>query len=394
MPNETILLVDDESKILSSLSRSLSEEDFGEIKTAQNASEALDILNATPGVAVVVSDYHMPGMNGIDFLVQVHSLFPDTSRMLLTGVADLQLAVDAVNRGNVFRFLIKPCPSDVFIGAIRDGLRYNQLIVGERELLSKTLNGSIKVMIDILSAQSPATFAQASRLRKLAHELAWAVQVGDQLWEVELAALLCQIGAVTIPTAILKKWQAGVLLKDEEMDMIRSIPRTGRQLIKNIPRLEKIADGVGYQNCTYTRPLTGDSPTGEDIPLIARILKICLDFDRIQENTLGTVGAIKAMMSRQSEYDPSLLELFRNKVLRIDDHFINNANRKGMAEKQIFVDDLRTGMVLTRDVNDKHGTLIVSKGSVVTDVLMYKLTNYFRSQTIIAPIFIESDSHF
>ena len=389
MSNRIILLVDDEPKILSSLSRSLADEDLDEIKTAQNAEEALAILNETPGLAVVVSDYHMPGMNGIDFLVQVHNLFPDTSRILLTGFADLELAVNAVNRGNVFRFLVKPCPSDVFVGVVHDGIRYNQLIVGERELLSKTLNGSIKVMIDILSVQSPLKFAQASRLRKLARELGLALRMEDQLWEIELAALLCQIGAVTIPGHIFKKWQTGSVLKENELEMICAIPRMGRQLIQNIPRLEKIAEAVGYQNCTFTHPLTNESPTGENIPLIARILKIVLDFDQVQENTLGIDGAMKAMQLRQSEYDPKLLELFRSKVLRMDEALTSQRHKTSTREKQIFVDKLGSGMVLTRAINDRHGTLVVAKGTIITDVLRFKLNNYFRSQAIITPIYIE-----
>lgn len=390
MANATILLVDDEEKVLSSLSRSLSEEDGFEILTAPTAADALEILKDRPGIMVIVSDYHMPGMNGVDFLARAHENYPDTSRILLTGVADLELAINAVNRGSVFRFLVKPCPSDVFLSAIKDGIRYNQLLAGERELLSKTLNGSIKVMVDILSVQNPLIFAQASRLRKFAHELGWALQLNEVLWEVELAALLSQIGAVTVPSNILKRWQAGVTLKDDETEMVRSIPRMGALLIKNIPRLERISEGVLYQHCTYGKPLDANSPTGDQIPLISRILKIVLDFDLVQENTLGTVAAIKAMSSRKNEYDPRILEIFRSKVLRVDDMFTSTGIKTNIGERQIFVDDLKSGMVLTRDIKDKHGALIVSRGTTVTDVLRYKLGNYFRSQAIITPIFIES----
>jgi len=391
MSNETILLVDDEAKVLTALSRSLLEEDFGEIKTAQNAQEAIEIVNQTPGLAVVISDYHMPGMNGIDLLVQIRRFSPDTSRVLLTGAADLEMAINAVNLGNVFRFLVKPCPADIFLGAVKDGIRYNQLITGERVLLSKTLNGSIKVMIDILSIQNPAIFAQAARLRKLAHELGSALKLEDQLWEIELAALLCQIGAVTIPAHILKKWQMGMVMKESEMDVIRTIPRIGRQLIKNIPRMENVAEGVGCQNCLYTAHSSEDTPNGDSIPLISRILKIIIDFDRIQENTLGIVSALNAMQSRLAEYDPVILDVFRNDVIRIDEQIAGVFPKPEVGEKQVFVEDLKVGMVLSRDINDKNGFLIVSKGTMVTQVLTYKLINYFRSQAIFTPVYIESD---
>jgi response regulator RpfG family c-di-GMP phosphodiesterase len=390
MPNETILLVDDEVKVLSSLTRSLLEEDFGEIKTAQNGLEALGIIKKIPNLAVIVSDYHMPGINGIDFLAQVCSLSPDTTCILLTGAADLEMAVDAVNRGNLFRFLIKPCSSEVFITAVKDGIRQNQLITGERELLSKTLNGSIKVMIDILSVLNPDIFAKASRLRNLGRDLASALGIPEQSWEIELAALLCQVGAVTIPRNILLKWQTGGVLDDSERDMVKTIPRMGKQLIKNIPRLENIANAVGYQDCTYTRRISADAPTGENIPLIARILKIVVDFDRFKDNAYKTPAAFQAMLKRESEYDPHILDIFGKKVLRIETQLTGKLGNAKLGEKEIYVEDLKLGMVLTRDIIDKNRILIVAKDTIITEVLMYKLINYFRSQSLIEPVFIET----
>jgi response regulator RpfG family c-di-GMP phosphodiesterase len=390
MTTETILLVDDEVKVLSSLTRSLLEEDFGEIKTAQNGFEALEIIKKTPHLAVIISDYHMPGMNGIDLLAQVRSLFPDTSRILLTGAAELEMAVDAVNRGNIFRFLIKPCSSDVFITAVKDGIRQNQLITGERELLSKTLNGSIKVMIDILAVLNPGIFAKASRLRKLARDMASALQIEEQSWEIELAALLCQIGAVTIPRDILEKWQAGIVLDESETFMVRSIPRMGKQLIKNIPRLENIANAVGFQDCTYLGRATVEAPVGENIPLVARILKIIVDYDRFQDNSYSTSAAFQSMLKRESEYDPRILDIFGKKVLRIEKQLNGKLSNAKFGEKEIFVEDLKLGMVLSQDVVDKSGMLVVSKSTIITEVLMYKLINYFRSQSLITPVFIES----
>jgi response regulator RpfG family c-di-GMP phosphodiesterase len=391
MKNETVLLVDDEANVLSSLSRTLLEEDYNDITTAQNGQEALKIMNKLPGLAVVVSDYNMPGMNGIDFLVQVRNLSPDTSRVLLTGVADLEMAIDAVNRGNIFRFLVKPCPSNVFVEAVKDGIRYNQLITGERELLSQTLNGSVKVMTDILALQNPSIFTQTNRLRKLAHDLTIAMNIEEQSWEIELAALLCQIGAVTIPRDILDKWQSGVGLKEPEADMIRTIPRMGFQLIKSIPRLERIAEAVGFQNCTYGDKKNSDSPVGEAIPSIARILKIIIDFDRIRLKKHSPTATMQTMLTlHKSEYDPVILQIFFSKVLRIDEFLSDKMTKHSLAEKQINVEELRIGMVITRDVNDRNDVLIVSAGTTITEVLMYKMINYFRSQAIITPIYIES----
>lgn len=390
MANEKVLLVDDEINVLASLNRTLLDEDFCQVMIAQSGQKALEIIKSNPDLAVVISDYHMPLMNGIDFLVQVSGLSPDTTRMLLTGMADLEMAINAVNRGNVFRILLKPCSTDVLISNIKDGIRYNQLITAERDLLNKTLNGSIKVMIDILAVQIPSVFAQSTRLRKYAHELAILLKLDEQVWEIELAALLCQIGVVTIPHEILDKWQKAVPLNETEMDMIRSIPRMGRQLLKNIPRLEKISEAIGYQNCSFNASPVGDVPVRESIPIIARILKIIIDYDRFQEKYRTPVATFHAMQSRQSEYDSTILSIFRLKVLRFDEALSSTLSKSKIEERRVSVEDLRLGMTLSRDIFDKNGILIVAKGTSVTDVLIYKLGNYFRTQDLNTTIFIEN----
>ena len=391
MTSETILLVDDEVNVLSSLSRTLFEEDFGEIFTAKSGNEAIGIIEEKSVPNVIISDYHMPGINGIDLLVKVREMSPDTTRILLTGAADLEMAINAVNKGSIFRFLIKPCPSDVFIQAVKDGLRYNQLILGERDLLSKTLNGSIKVMIDILESQSPFVFSQSTRLRKLARNLAEAMDLQDQMWEIELSALLSQIGAVTVPQELLFKSFKGKELLDAEREIINTIPRMGRQLIMNIPRLEQVAEAVGDQNCTYVRKFDPNSPQGKDIPITSRILKIVMDYDHYRGNLLSSVAAINAMKAREGDYDPQIFSVFCTKVLEIDEQIAYYATKPNIGEKQIYVDDLKTGMVLARDVIDRNGILIVAKDTIVTEVLLYKLINYFRSQALVTPIFIEID---
>ncbi len=390
MSTKPILLVDDEVKVLYSLSRSLSEEEFDDIKIAQNGQEAFEIIKNTPDLALIVSDYHMPGMTGIELLAQVRQNSPDVTRILLTGAADLEMALESINKGNIFRFLLKPCSAETFIAAIKDGLRQNELIRAERELLSKTLSGSIKVMVDILAVLSPDIFSQASRLRNLARDLAIELHLENQAWEIELAALLSQIGAVTMPHHILERWKKSELLTESEEKMIMSIPKMGKLLIKNIPRLENIAEAVGYQNCTYNGQAAIGAPVADDIPLIARILKVIVDFDRLLERSYNPSVAFRTMLVHQSEYDPNILTAFRFTILHIDSQSSFKVSGVLKGEKEIFVEGIKLGMILSRDVIDKNGILIVSKDTVITDVLRYKLFNYFRSQAILEPVYIES----
>lgn len=390
MNAKPILLVDDEIKVLNSLSRTLSEENFDDIKTTQKSQDALEIIKRTPDLALIISDYRMPGMNGIELLSQVHQKSPDVTRILLTGAADLDMALDAINKGHIFRFLLKPCSEDILIAAVKDGLRQNELITSERGLLKKTLYGSIKVMIDTLSVLNPGIFAQSGRLRNLARDLAAELNLEDQSWEIELAALLSQIGTVTIPNNIIESWHKGEPLEEPELKMIRSIPRMGKVLIRNIPRLENIAEAVGYQNCTYRGPATLDNPSADRIPLMSRILKVLVDFDVLIEKSHNPALAFQAMLGHEAEYDPNILTPFRLMILRNQSQISYHTTGAIKGEKELSIDAIRLGMVLSRDVIDKHGTVIVAKGALNNEVLLQKLINCSRSQTILDPIYIES----
>ena len=390
MNAKPILLVDDEIKVLNSLTRTLSEESFDVIKPTQRSHDALEIIKATPDLALIISDYRMPGMNGIELLSQVHRTSPDITRILLTGAADLDMALDAINKGHIFRFLLKPCSEEDLIAAVKDGLRQNELITSEHVLLKKTLYGSIKIMIDMLSVLSPGIFAQSGRLRNLARDLAVALQLEEQSWEIELTALLSQIGTVTIPTKLVESWQKGEPLGEAELKMIRSIPRMGKVLIRNIPRLENIAEAVGFQNCTFHGPSTFEIPSGERIPLMARILKVIVDFDNLNEKTHNTALSLETMLGQEADYDTSILTAFRTMIMQNQKQSTYQASSAARGEKEISIENIRPGMVLSRDVIDKNGFVIVAKGPLNNEVLLQKLINCFHSQTILEPVFIES----
>jgi DNA-binding NtrC family response regulator len=179
--NKKILLVDDDENILASYRRQLGLR--LELFTANNAENGWDILQKLGPIAVVISDYKMPGVDGIAFLERVKEIAPDTVRIMLTGYADIDMAINAVNQGNIFRFLTKPCPIKDFIYAIAAALEQYRLICSERELLEQTLKGSIKLLIDILSISKPQEFNQLSRLRNLAKRIALRLNV-EKLWEV------------------------------------------------------------------------------------------------------------------------------------------------------------------------------------------------------------------
>ena len=158
-----ILVVDDEQSLLDGIRR-VHRKSY-EIKVACGARAGLDALEHDGPFAVVICDYQMPLMNGAEFLEHAQELAPGTVRLMLSGNADLDAAIDAVNQGHIFRFLTKPCPPQTFRTAVDAGLEQFALYEAERHLLEETVRGSIEVLVGVLALSSPETFGRSSRVR-------------------------------------------------------------------------------------------------------------------------------------------------------------------------------------------------------------------------------------
>lgn len=139
--NNKILFVDDDERILRGYKRLLM--DKFTITAFSDPVEAVKHLKVDNSFSVIISDFKMPGMDGVRFLSIAREIAPDITRIMLTGNADLETAVNAVNNGNIFRLLLKPCDNELLLRAIRDGIDLYQLHVSEKELLEKTLRGSV-----------------------------------------------------------------------------------------------------------------------------------------------------------------------------------------------------------------------------------------------------------
>ena len=386
MENHTILLVDDEPRILHSLSRELQDANVSDILTASNASEGLDIIRDTNDICVVVSDYRMPGMDGIIFLTEVSKIKPDITRIILTGMADLNMAIEAVNKGHLFRLLTKPCPEEIFIDVVFSAFEQYRLVTAERELLNKTLNGSVKILIDILSVLNPEEFSRSTRLRDAARKLGTALNQADRLWEVELAALLCLIGSVAVPKDLLTKWEEGIELTDVENQVIRSMAKIGKQLVQNIPRLENIADAVGCEFYNFDGQASAqDGLTGEDIPFLGRLIRVINDYDIYLEREGDELAAYELMTQHGGRYDPQMLEALKTTFIK-PKVFISPKPRPVVEKKILNIENLEVGMLVSKDLYDKRGRLVVSKGTVITEALRYRLINFFWSEEITEPV--------
>jgi response regulator RpfG family c-di-GMP phosphodiesterase len=373
-PMNSILIVDDEPNILVAYKRMM-EKKYA-IKTAASGSAGLTLLDAAGPFSVVISDYRMPGMNGIKFLTKVRELHPDTIRVILTGYADVSLAIEAVNEGNVFRFLTKPCPHDRLMSAVESCIEQYRLVTAEKELLDKTLKGSIKVMIDVLTVANPAAFERAKRLRLLAGRIASELELRNS-WKVEVAALLSQIGWIAVPGGILEKSISGEDMSKEEEELMHTYPDVGKNLIRSIPRLEDIADAIGMQ-LEHHRTVGESGPdTNRDSETVTRILQAALDYDMLIHSGKPAPEAVASMQKYRERYDLRVLSALETIASETIHDYIT---------KEIRIDDLRAGMVVAEDIVDLNGFSLLTKGNELSEAMLMRLQNFNMLQGIREPV--------
>jgi CheY-like chemotaxis protein len=362
MSKPRILCVDDEPHVLEGLSDAL-HRDFHVI-VASGGVEALQVLEDGE-FEVVVSDMRMPGMDGATFLTKARERHPDVVRLLLTGQADIDAAVAAVNGGGLFRFLLKPCPRDQLVEALSAASRQHRLITAEKVLLEQTLTGTVAVLSEILSLASPQAFGRATRAKQ--HVLALAERLGvADTWPLEVAATLSQISQVVLPEATQEKVYEGKALTPEEQQMVDRLPATTRRLLGNIPRLEPVAailGAVGHLPDSFPRE-------GENAELVrfgACALTIALDYDVCESVPMSSELAIDMLRSRVGRYDEALLEAFARLVGSASQHY---------TVLELKLRDLELGMEFIDDVRSAQGVLLVPRGYKITPSLLERLRNY------------------
>ncbi|HHN74817.1 MAG TPA: response regulator, partial [Acidobacteria bacterium] len=184
---ERVLFVDDEANILSGIRRNLRRR--YEVFTAEGGQAGLEALEREGPFAVVVSDYRMPGMDGVEFLARVRAQSPHSVRMMLTGQAEMSAVIGAINSSKIFRFLPKPISRDELIGALDDALEQYRLITAEKQLLEQTLSSSVKALVDLLGMVNPVAFSRAARVKRCVAWLVGRLEPPNP-WEFELAGLL------------------------------------------------------------------------------------------------------------------------------------------------------------------------------------------------------------
>lgn len=413
----TLLFVDDEANILASLKRLF--RPFGyRIFTAESGAQGLEIMERET-VDLVVSDMRMPEMSGAQFLEKVRARWPDTVRILLTGYAEIASTIDAINKGQIYRYISKPW-NDNDIGLIikhalqqkfleREKQRLEALTLKQNEEL-KDLNAtleekvkarteevrramatlevvheklkkgfitSIRVFSNLIELREGSMAGHSRRVADLARSLAQRLGMSPaEVQDVFLAGLLHDVGKIGLPDRLLDK-PIGNLTSEERIEVIKH-PIKGQTALMALEQLQGAAkfirghherfDGLGYP----------DKLVGLEIPLGARILAVANDFDSAQFGTLLSKHLKQADAitfineGRGRRYDATVVDAFME-VMGKDAPVVPSG-----LEVALHSDQIQAGMVLSRDLMSKTGELLLAKDYILDEQLIGQIMSYER----------------
>lgn len=370
--NKKILFVDDDINILQAYKRQLRKQ--FDLYTAQGPEEGLELVDGEETFAVVVSDFSMPGMNGVEFLSEVKRRSPDSVRIMLTGFANATNAINAVNEGNIFRFLAKPCPPEKLVPSLHAGLEQYWLITAEKELLEKTLFGSVEVMSQILSLVNPAAFSSTSRIKSYMKQMADALDLPGR-WRYELAAMLCQLGYVTLPPETTSKILADQSLSEKEQKIFDAHPSVTASMLEKIPRLGEVAEMVRKQQCDYSDGQQGETLPNDPAILGGLMLRVALDFDLLISRNMSPSEAVRMMRGHRRIYHPKLLDCLGS--MKHLEH--------RMEVRVIDVKDVTACMVADQDIRTTNGLLLIARGQEVSQPILERLWSFSETTGVAEP---------
>ena len=363
MKDSKVLFVDDEPMVLDGFQSNLRKR--YQVSTALGPEAGLRTAQAEGPFAVVVSDLKMPGMDGITFLSKVREMCPDTTRIMLTGFAEIDAAIEAVNQGQVFRFLTKPCPVGNLVKALESGVDQYRLVTAERELLHGTLRGTIRVLAEALGLANPEAFGRSQRVKSAVSRLSKVISIKSPL-ELELATMLSHLGCMGLHRSIFEKLDSGQELTSKEKALYADHPRIGAMLIQHIPRLGSVAEIIAGQHADYS----------QNVPQGARILRLVLDYDTLENKGMTPFEIFLKLRDSRGSYDPELLDALESIVFK----------EGGFVCRRLTMRQLKIGMVLDQHIMTNDGLLLLAKGAELNEPSILRLIESTKYFEIVEPV--------
>jgi len=404
-----ILIVDDEPLVLAALRETLSREGY-QIVAAPDAASALAVVrNET--FALVLTDQRMPRMTGLEFLAQAKNIQPEATRILMTGVLELNTVVESINSGEIFRFIVKPWLREELLVTVKNGIQRHELITRNAELhrdavamnarlaelnhsleeqvarearqnrqlaelnhaLEQNLHRSVELSLKTLQTFYPNLGVQARRVCELCGVLADGLRLPPEQRQIlELSALLHDIGLVGIPRRIIQLAQATPeALNDAEWALVEQHPILGQELAGFVHHLADVGiiirshherfDGKGYP----------DRLNADEIPWLARLLAIVAYFAESPRGEAQTTELIQR--GSGSLFDPEGVRAFFRYRPQ------STVCRK---ERQVLLSEIEPGMVLAKGIYTANGLLLIPGGQVLSEAYIGKLKNHNRVNPI------------
>ncbi|MEN7342535.1 MAG: HD domain-containing phosphohydrolase [Pseudomonadota bacterium] len=381
--NKRVLFVDDEPNVLQAIKRAVRKD--ADITIAVGPEAGLATIAEQPPFAVIVSDMRMPGMNGVEFLRAAQQMSPDSIRIMLTGNSDQQTAVSAVNDGEVFRFLTKPCDVNLLRHVLEQALRQYELVNAERDLLENTVTGSLSVLTELLAMSMPQAVGRTCRIKDRVLNLASETQgiAAEEAWAIETAANLSQLSLLMMDVSLVEKVNAGQALDAHEQAAYAEASTNLADLIRRVPRMEKVAEIVRYQHKHYDgKGWPKDAVKAESIPFGARALHLALRMDALYLSGADSDEVVQKLSERSEQFDPRLLErLTKGKTFQTPD-----------ASRTISVEDIAVGLTIEEDVRTDSGSLLVCAGQQVSDSIHKHLMGFIINGTLTGKITVSGEA--
>lgn len=414
----TLLLVDDEANILSALRRLLRPAGY-RILTAESGAEGLEMVSAEP-IDLVISDMRMPGMDGAAFLTRVREIAPDTLRILLTGYADIEATVAAINEGEIYRYVAKPWNDQELRLMVADALAMRRLKADNQRLAAlnlrqneelRVLNANlearvaertkalsvalkradtahqqlrqsylamVRVFSELIESRSSILAGHGRRVTDVARGIGRVLKLDDAaLQELALAGMLHDLGKVGLSDALLDK--PFTQLAPDERGQVMRHPARAEALLTGILPLRAVAVVIRHHHENFDGSGFPDGMAGLSIPLAARILAVANDFDSLQLGTL--VGRVLSRdealqyigSNRGKRYDPAVVEA----LLQVTSAQPGEAPASDLLLR---TPQLRPGMELARDLVHPEGYLLLARGFVLDPTLIEQLKRIERSE--------------
>ena len=358
--NNKILCVDDEESILRGFQLNL-RKDF-EVHLASDGVEGLEVFEKEGGFALVLSDMRMPRMNGADMLAEIKKQNHEVSTILLTGHTDFDSAMAAVNDGNVFRMLSKPCPPERLIKVLKDGLEQHDLVKSKRILLDQTLRGAVEALAESLSTAKPLFFGRVQRVRRMANELAKKLSIPNA-WRVDVASVFSQLAYLALPENVTEDVYYRKDLSNDVKSLLSKFPEDTRNILNKIPGLEEIGEILKSVDVQYRF----EQEKEDGVRIAASILKVALDFDYYEEQGYDRSIIVSTLRERNKEYDPKVTDTLSDLIV---------IAAETLTLREIKIEEVDLGMRLSQELRLVDGFLIAAAGTDVDRQLLKVIRNY------------------